>query len=115
MTPGTTADPAQCPVGSTGTDAFSAYNGTGERTDAVLNGTYNSFECKTDNDPSTGCPDFYRIRIYCGVEPTFDEGGDLSNFNEIAAKKADGPIYEVFGYIDGGNWQIHPLTGFDLK
>ena len=111
----TTADPAQCPAEGTGTDAFSAYNGTGSRVDAVLNGTYNEFTCKTDNDPSTECPDFYRIRIYCGVEPTFDENGDLSNFDEIAAQKANGPIYEVYGYIDGGNWQIHPLTGFDLK
>jgi hypothetical protein len=110
----TTADPGQCPVGSTGTDAFSAYNGTGSRVDAVLAGTYNSFECKTDNDPSTECPDFYRIRIYCGVEPTFDNNDELSNFDAIAAEKANGPIYEVFGYIDGGNWQIHPLTGFDL-
>ena len=22
-------------------------------------------------------------------------------------------IYEVFGYVDGGNLQIHPPTGFD--
>ena len=21
----------------------------------------------------------------------------------------------AIGYIDGGNWQIHPPTGFDLK
>ena len=32
--------------------------------------------------------------------------------------EASGPnktdvIYEAFGYIDGGNLQIHPLTGFD--
>jgi len=110
----TTADPANCPAEGTGTDAFSAYNGVGSRVDAVASGTYNSFVCKTDNDPSTGCPDFYRIRIYCGVEPTFDTDGNLSNFDEIAAQKANGPIYEVYGYIDGGNWQIHPLTGFDL-
>lgn len=109
------ADPAQCPATGTGTDAFSAYSGIGSRVDAVQNGTYNEFTCKTGNDPDTECPDFYRIRIYCGVEPTFDENGDLSNFEAIAAQKANDPIYEVYGYIDGGNWQIHPLTGFDLK
>jgi hypothetical protein len=50
------------------------------------------------------CPDFYRITIYDGVS------------GDTLAK--DGPnttdvIYEAFGYIDGGNLQIHPLTGFD--
>jgi len=24
-------------------------------------------------------------------------------------------IYEVWGYLNGGNFQIHPLTGFDLR
>jgi hypothetical protein len=41
------------------------------------------------------CPDFYRIRIYQG--PT-----DASPI-----------MYEVYGYIDGGNFQIHPPTGRD--
>ncbi len=44
-----------------------------------------------------GCPDFYRIRIYRG--PT-----DQSTI-----------LYEVYGYIDGGNFQIHPPTGRDRK
>jgi len=112
-------DPEQCPPQGTGTDAFSAYDGIplGEsRVGAVADGTYIPFSCKTDNDPSTDCPDFYRIRIYCGLEPTFDEDGNLTNFNEIAAQKYNaGLIYEVYGYIDGGNWQIHPPTGFDLR
>jgi len=112
--PGSYPTPAGCSVTGSGTDAFSAYNGTGSRVDAVASGTYNPFVCKTDNDPATGCPDFYRIRIYCGVSPTFDADGNLTNFDAIAAKKASGPIYEVYGYMDGGNWQIHPLTGFDL-
>jgi hypothetical protein len=43
------------------------------------------------------CPDFYRIRIYEG--PT--DGSAI--------------MYEVFGYIDGGNFQIHPPTGRDSK
>jgi hypothetical protein len=43
------------------------------------------------------CPDFYRIRIYEGIDDTT-------------------PImYEVYGYINGGNFQIHPPTGRDQK
>jgi len=41
------------------------------------------------------CPDFYRIRIYEGMD-------DSTNI-----------MYEVYGYIDGGNFQIHPPTGRD--
>jgi hypothetical protein len=41
------------------------------------------------------CPDFYRIRIYATSSPS----------SEI--------IYEAEGYIAGGNFQIHPLTGHD--
>ena len=41
------------------------------------------------------CPDFYRILIYEGMD-------DSSNV-----------MYEVYGYIDGGNFQIHPPTGRD--
>lgn len=37
-----------------------------------------------------GCPDFYRIRIHANQTP----GSPV--------------IYEVYGYIDGGNLQIHP-------
>jgi hypothetical protein len=40
------------------------------------------------------CPDFYRITIYS------DEIGTAI-------------IYQVYGYIRGGNLQIHPLTGYD--
>jgi hypothetical protein len=41
-----------------------------------------------------GCPDFYRITIYADqTESTI--------------------IYQVYGYIKGGNLQIHPLTGYD--
>jgi len=43
------------------------------------------------------CTDFYRITIRATTDP-------------------DSPvIYMVQGYFDGGNFQIHPLTGFDLK
>ena len=41
------------------------------------------------------CPDFYRIRIYEG------------------STDASAVMYEVFGYIDNGNLQIHPPTGRD--
>jgi hypothetical protein len=40
------------------------------------------------------CPDFYRITIYSD-----DIGTSI--------------IYQVYGYIKGGNLQIHPLTGYD--
>ena len=41
------------------------------------------------------CRDFYRITIYEG--PT----------------DASPVMYQVYGYIFGGNFQIHPLTGYD--
>ena len=41
-----------------------------------------------------GCFDFYRITIYADETDTT-------------------VIYQVYGYIKGGNLQIHPLTGFD--
>ena len=50
------------------------------------------------------CPDFYRITIYDGVDAqTLATSGP----NKTVV------IYEAYGYIDGGNLQIHPLTGFD--
>ncbi len=52
------------------------------------------------------CPDFYRITIYDGVDKaTLDSNGP--NQTDV--------LYEVYGYIDGGNLQIHPPTGNDLK
>lgn len=42
------------------------------------------------------CFDFYRITIYEDESPTR-------------------VIYQVYGYIKGGNLQIHPPTGFDLN
>lgn len=47
------------------------------------------------------CPDFYHIKIY-------PASTDLNN-----PVMTGPPIYEVWGYIDGGNFQIHPPTGFD--
>lgn len=51
-----------------------------------------------------GCPDFYRIKVYNGVY--------ADEFGNIAPDKTH-VIYEAYGYIDGGNLQIHPLTGYD--
>lgn len=58
------------------------------------------------------CPDFYRITIYKGVlsnEVTFLPNGKIDP-NSLDRTTV---IYESFGYIDGGNLQIHPPTGFD--
>ena len=75
-------------------------------------GAPNAAECPSSGFGEKGakvlancdCPDYYRITIYDGVDG--------------ATLKASGPnktniIYEVFGYIDGGNLQIHPPTGHD--
>lgn len=40
----------------------------------------------------------------------FDTAGALNN---LAVMMSQPVIYQVYGYIDGGNLQIHPLTGFD--
>lgn len=42
------------------------------------------------------CPDFYHIVIYQGFYPQ----NELPNMNDV--------IYEVYGYVNGGNLQIHP-------
>jgi hypothetical protein len=45
------------------------------------------------------CPDFYRITIY----EAFDPDSEDPNMTDV--------IYEVYGYLDGGNFQIHPPVG----
>ena len=52
-------------------------------------------EGSAGTEADCGCPDFYWITIYAGVAP-----GDIPNQTDV--------IYEVYGYIDGGNLQIHP-------
>ena len=62
-----------------------------------------------DNLADCGCADFYRITIYKGFDPVLVDGvvtGDVNMSDKI---------YEVWGYLNGGNFQIHPLTGFDLR
>jgi hypothetical protein len=58
------------------------------------------------------CPDFYRISIYDGVNAEdvvrlADGSIDPTNLRSMSV------IYEFYGYIDGGNLQIHHLTGYD--
>lgn len=60
------------------------------------------------------CPDFYRITIYKGVlstEVSFLVDGEI----DPTSLDQTTVIYEAFGYIDGGNLQIHPPTGFDTN
>jgi hypothetical protein len=60
------------------------------------------------------CPDFYRITVYKGVlssEVTFLPSGKV----DPASVNRTDVIYQVYGYIDGGNLQIHPPTGYDSK
>ena len=52
-----------------------------------INGSVELVDC--------ACPDFYRITIHATTDPT------------------SAVIYQVAGYPQGGNLQIHPLTGFD--
>jgi len=72
-------------------------------------------------DASCDCPDFYRIRIYAATDAPpgsgdFNDDGSLHKdyIDGLKAQK-DLDFYEAAGYINGGNFQIHPLTGFDLK
>jgi hypothetical protein len=58
------------------------------------------------------CPDFYRIAIYDGVDADVvvklpDGSIDITSMNTTNV------IYEFYGYIDGGNLQLHHLTGYD--
>lgn len=85
------ANPAACPP-----------NGFGEKSDDLA------------RLANCDCPDFYRITIYDGVnaaDVVFNPDGtiDPSSLNKTKV------IYQVKGYINGGNLQIHPPTGFDLN
>jgi len=56
------------------------------------------------------CPDFYRITIYAGVLSTDVKFLPDGRIDPNSLNKTD-IIYQVFGYVDGGNLQIHPPTG----
>jgi hypothetical protein len=87
-------------------------------------GAPDSEECPGDGFGEKGtmpfancdCPDFYRITIYDGVnadDVIWLPDGSI-DLNSIPRSPED-IIYEFYGYIDGGNLQIHYLTGYDLK
>ena len=60
------------------------------------------------------CPDFYRITIYNGVSA--DNVHWLWDGSiDTGPLRAQEVIYEFYGYIDGGNLQIHKPTGFDSQ
>jgi hypothetical protein len=58
------------------------------------------------------CPDFYRITIYKGVLSTEVKYLPNGRIDPTSLNRTN-IIYQSFGYIDGGNLQIHPPTGFD--
>ena len=84
-----TSDPDTCPP-----------NGFGEKGDLLLG------DCQ--------CADFYRITIYDGVKAADVKWLDDTNIDLTSLNTTD-VIYEFHGYIDGGNLQIHHLTGYDLN
>jgi hypothetical protein len=80
-------DPELCPP-----------NGFGEKGDQAL--------------ANCGCSDFYRITIYDGVNAADVVKNPDGSVDPSMLNRTD-VIYEVQGYIDGGNQQLHLLTGFD--
>jgi len=61
-----------------------------------------------------GCPDFYRITISDGVYAENLVRNDDGSIDPSSLNRTD-VIYEVLGYIEGGNLQIHRPTGKDLR
>jgi len=86
------ADPNLCPV-----------IGFGEK---GAPGTENSAVCE--------CSDFHRITIYDGVNAADIVKNPDGSIDPSQLNRTD-VIYEVWGPIDGGNYQIHHPTGFDRK
>ena len=65
---------------------------------------------------SCSCSDFYRITIYNGVDAATVPRNPDGSIDKAKMKTApEDVIYEVWGYIDGGNLQLHHPTGFDKK
>jgi len=60
------------------------------------------------------CSDFYRITIYDGVNAADVEWLADGSIDPESMNRED-VIYQVWGYLNGGNIQIHHLTGFDTN
>jgi len=61
------------------------------------------------------CPDFYRITIYNGASAEDVEWNEDGSIDPTSLPRGlDDVIYQFYGYIDGGNLQIHRPTGYDL-
>ena len=58
------------------------------------------------------CPDFYRITIYNGVDADDVVWLPDGSIDPTLLRQQE-VIYEFYGYIDGGNLQLHHLTGYD--
>jgi hypothetical protein len=57
-----------------------------------------------------GCPDFYRITIYKGFVPSPRPTNAHPDIPVNQINKTD-KVYEVYGYTEGGNLQIHSEVG----
>lgn len=68
----------------------------------------------TENSAICECSDFYRITIYDGVNAEDIVKNPDGSIDPGQLNRTD-VIYEVWGPIDGGNYQIHGPTGFDRK
>jgi len=88
--------------------------GFGEKSAGIFNGPSGPVLLPYTPLANCDCPDFYRITIYRGVlssDVTYLPDGRI----DPASLNQTDVIYESFGYIDGGNLQIHPPTGYDSK
>ena len=59
------------------------------------------------------CPDFYRITIFNGVDAADVDWLSDGSIDPTLLRQQD-VLYEFYGYIDGGNLQLHHPTGYDL-
>jgi cysteine-rich repeat protein len=86
--------------------------GNPDDTDPALCPPLGFGEKGTQELANCGCSDFYRITIYDGV-PAADVTKNADGSIDPSELNTTDVIYEVFGYIDGGNLQLHRPTGFD--